>query len=779
MGAQAQTKINANLINKDATLTGNNLGQLGCDTANVIATRPWVIANFSGGGSGVAWGAITGNLPDQLDLQAALDLKLNFADTTSMLFPYLLKQDAQALYYPLTGNPSNFLTSADLSGFVMADGSIDFVGMETFHAGINVENAVNTDTLFVSTDATITGNLIANNFSGNSSNTNTGDQDLTPYLLKSDTAGMLSPYALDETVNLKLNISDTSAMLLNYKNALNTKQNYSDTTTYDATYYRLYKAIDSLALTVSGGTVTNIATGWGTTGGPITTTGTIKADSSAVTSIYQNSLKLNKTDTAFFQHYNDTLTWDATSYDLHKSIDSLSLLIPTGLGTMSKADSVTFHGNTNIKILGTITNGIWNGTAIDTQYVNSVSRITAGLYNTVAVGGKTYTINNDTSSSGFSGKYVRLKDSLTIYATPNYVNTRGFGMGSVTSVSAGYGTNFTAITNSGSVIVDTSIIVNKTGIQLLTNKAISGASNTLSNIGNSSLSNSAISGVSLGGTLFSHSVGYGISGSAYNGSAIQTWVADTNCATCPASKTRLSNSIAGFGSGTVTNIATGYGLSGGPISTAGTLLVDSATLSAKYKRQTDSTNVITGYTPLYQNSLKSPSASPTFTGIPIAPTATAGTNTTQIATTAYADNLKRITIPFSSISLTTPADATSYYYGCIPALSPTTTSGARAFVVPVACTIKSASLSIIFTGTNPTSENVSFYVRKANTTDFTLTTTVNMSVGANVPIYVVITGLSIPLNGTASDFIEVKMITPTWATNPTNLFVSGVLYATE
>jgi len=39
----------------------------------------------------------------------------------------------------------------------------------------------------------------------------------------------------------------------------------------------------------------------------------------------------------------------------------------------------------------------------------------------------------------------------------------------------------------------------------------------------------------------------------------------------------------------VTNIASGYGLSGGPITTTGTLLLDSATLSAYYLRRKDST----------------------------------------------------------------------------------------------------------------------------------------------------------------------------------------------
>lgn len=54
---------------------------------------------------------------------------------------------------------------------------------------------------------------------------------------------------------------------------------------------------------------------------------------------------------------------------------------------------------------------------------------------------------------------------------------------------------------------------------------------------------------------------------------------------------------ASVGSGTVTNVASGYGLSGGPITSSGTLIVDSATLSTKYIRRADS---LTAYTSRYR-----------------------------------------------------------------------------------------------------------------------------------------------------------------------------------
>ena len=70
-----------------------------------------------------------------------------------------------------------------------------------------------------------------------------------------------------------------------------------------------------------------------------------------------------------------------------------------------------------------------------------------------------------------------------------------------------------------------------------------------------------------------------------------------------------------------------------------------------------------------QLDLKSPISSPTFTGIPSAPTATAATNTTQLATTAFvttADNLKaNIASPSFTGTVTVPSGSVSS-----PSISP-------------------------------------------------------------------------------------------------------------
>ena len=76
--------------------------------------------------------------------------------------------------------------------------------------------------------------------------------------------------------------------------------------------------------------------------------------------------------------------------------------------------------------------------------------------------------------------------------------------GTVTSITAGTGLSGGTITSSGTIAID-STVATLTGSQVLTNKSISGSTNTLSNIGNASLTNSAITingtSTSLGGSI--------------------------------------------------------------------------------------------------------------------------------------------------------------------------------------------------------------------------------------------------------------------------------------
>jgi hypothetical protein len=117
-----------------------------------------------------------------------------------------------------------------------------------------------------------------------------------------------------------------------------------------------------------------------------------------------------------------------------------------------------------------------------------------------------------------------------------------------------------------------------------------------------------------------------------------------------------------------------------------------------------------------------------------------------------------------------PADGATYYFGGLPCWAPQTTEATQRIDVHKSASIKAAYIRMYCAGTTGTSENISIYIRKNGTTD-TLVATVG---SIDNPRIFSNTGLDIAV--VQGDFLEIKMVCPTWSTDPTSVKFGGVLY---
>jgi hypothetical protein len=185
-------------------------------------------------------------------------------------------------------------------------------------------------------------------------------------------------------------------------------------------------------------------------------------------------------------------------------------------------------------------------------------------------------------------------------------------------------------------------------------------------------------------------------------------------------------------------------------------------------------SLLNHYTKAETENIFAPKASPTFTGTPDLPLNFEINNVAMTSTAAelnYLDGAGSVgySIPVLAGGTTTPLDATTYYVGNSTA-SASITATNRSIYILRSGTITAAVATCLASTTAGSNENWTVYIRKNNTTDYEIAT-----VGANTTIRNwVNTGLNISVS--AGDFIEIKHVTPTWATDPVAIFWSGYIY---
>lgn len=161
---------------------------------------------------------------------------------------------------------------------------------------------------------------------------------------------------------------------------------------------------------------------------------------------------------------------------------------------------------------------------------------------------------------------------------------------------------------------------------------------------------------------------------------------------------------------------------------------------------------------------------------PIVGTQTIDDNSLLAASTAYVDRVAKGFALIVNGAAFSPADGATYYYGVFYTFSPLTAVGATAKrIIPLAsCTLVAATIHILNGTSDGSNESATFYVRKNDTTDTTLSNAVKYDNTNNGNVYT-ITGLSVTFNGT-SDYFVIKSLMPTFSTNPVNSLTSVVLH---
>ncbi len=128
------------------------------------------------------------------------------------------------------------------------------------------------------------------------------------------------------------------------------------------------------------------------------------------------------------------------------------------------------------------------------------------------------------------------------------------------------------------------------------------------------------------------------------------------------------------------------------------------------------------------------------------------------------------TVPINAALYVAPADAATVYWG-IHNKAPSATAATSKIYFRAAGTISIAEIYTYAT-TAGTAEAWSLYIRKNDTTDYLIG---SQSLATNERVWAN-TAQAVPV--VAGDYVEIKSVNPTWATNPGGVSIGGYLYVT-
>jgi len=249
------------------------------------------------------------------------------------------------------------------------------------------------------------------------------------------------------------------------------------------------------------------------------------------------------TDTSTLEGYTANV-WNSIAAGLGVTAVTAGTGLDVGAGPQG---TITSTGTLNLANTAVTAASYGSATDVGTFTVNAQGQLTAAAnvaISAVSIGAVT-AVNgtaNEITSTGTSTVTLSLPNALTF--TGKTVTDGTFNMTSAT--------------------VGADTVTTNTAAQTLTNKTISGATNTLSNIGNASLTNSSVTyngvTVALGasGTITANTtnpltIGTGLSGTSYNGSSAVTIAIDSTVATLTGTQTLTNKTISGSNN-TLSNI---------------------------------------------------------------------------------------------------------------------------------------------------------------------------------------------------------------------------------